>query len=77
MVLRSAREVWIAGVDGIGYLPFELLDWGNGVPLGIDFEVGYLPSLPGAVALAALRLDPFARQRGNGFGLPGSRGCRN
>lgn len=49
------QELVVVGMDGVGYLPFELLPAGAREPLGRRVALSYAPSLPVAVWLGRER----------------------
>ena len=50
--IRSWSELAVVGIDGLGYVPFELLRGFDGERLGDRLPVRYLPSLPVGLCLA-------------------------
>ena len=56
--IARADAIWVAGLDGTGYVPIELLLGPDGLPLGLAHTVGYLPSLPAGVHLAGICQAP-------------------
>ncbi len=55
--LRARTAGWeavsVVGLDSVGYIPFEVLQGEDGVPLGLKLALTYFPSLPVALALRA------------------------
>ena len=45
----------VVSASYVGYVPFELLPWKGGTPLGERFALDYLPSFPVGLALARRR----------------------
>ena len=51
--LSTWSSLVVVGLDGVGYLPFELLEEAPGAALGDRLALSYLPSLPIGLELAA------------------------
>lgn len=64
---RGRIEGWsaalVTGLDGLGYVPFELLPGGSGARLGAQLEVVHLPSVPVGLRLAERAPEGRAARR--------------